>query len=433
MFLYNKKTIEYIFFIIFTCTIFLLHIVTGFSQVANQLKGTRVPNEDNIFLSAPQLKYTSWKNYLEYPNAPSIKAESYLLVHVNTGQVIYNYNSQQIMPIASLTKIMTALLVFEAISQKDFFLDKQYDVRQEHLNNLPFDASIMGLQAGDKPTGEDLLKGLLIHSANDAANVLAFVLAGSIDNFVFLMNNKAVQLQLMNTRFSDSSGLSAYNVSTAEDIARLSIYFLKRSFYFPVTDITSLPSIRWKGRIYKNTNLLIQKNKEVDGLKTGYTEEAGFHIVTTAFRKQTRLLSVLMRVKTNSLAEGVVLRSKESWRLLQYGLDKFQPIRFTYTRNVGVLGGKKEAIKIYTESPVFYVPTQWIPRIDSQFTIIYKNEKSELWAPIEEDAVVGNIRFYLNESNKTIAITTLFSSESVEKSSFIRRIIDFFKVRKKNL
>lgn len=245
-------------------------------------------------------------------------AKSAILIERDTGEILFDKNAHQKLPPASMTKIMTLLLVMEAIDKGNLTLDEMIRVSER--------ASSMGgsqvfLEAGEEMSVEDLLKAIAIASGNDASVALAERLAGSEEAFVKMMNDKSKELNLENTKFQNSSGLPADDhYSTSYDMAVISKELLK---YETITDYTSIyEDYLRKGEENEfwlvNTNKLVRFYSGVDGLKTGYTNEAKYCLAATAKRDDMRVIAVVMGSDT------VKERNATISQMLDYAFNHFE-------------------------------------------------------------------------------------------------------------
>src|SRR5690625_2356838 len=244
-------------------------------------------------------------------------ATSAILIERDTGEILYHKNEHEQLPPASMTKIMTLLLVMEALEQGDLSLDEKVRVSEK--------ASGMGgsqvfLETNEKMSVEDLIKAVAIASGNDASVALAERIAGSEESFVKMMNEKAKQLNLENTHFINSSGLPAENhYSSAYDMAMISKELLS---YENITDYTSIyDDYLRKGEKNEfwlvNTNKLVRFYPGVDGLKTGYTSEAKYCLAATAKRDNMRVVAVVMG------ADTVKSRNGQISQMLDYAFNHY--------------------------------------------------------------------------------------------------------------
>jgi D-alanyl-D-alanine carboxypeptidase (penicillin-binding protein 5/6) len=245
---------------------------------------------------------------------PSLHSRAFVLVDLLSGTVLAEKNADQRIEPASLTKLMTAYLVFEAVYQKRLSMGQKLTVSEAAWGTA---GSRMFLDPGSEVTVEDLLKGLIVQSGNDAAIVLAEGVAGSEAQFVDMMNREAQRLGLANTKFTNATGLpDPQHYSSARDLVTIASLIISRfpehfAFY-------SLREFTYNNIAQYNRNKLLGRDPHVDGMKTGFTESAGFCLIATARRDQRRLISVVIDAGSDRA------RTSESQKLLNYGFEKFE-------------------------------------------------------------------------------------------------------------
>jgi D-alanyl-D-alanine carboxypeptidase (penicillin-binding protein 5/6) len=258
------------------------------------------------------------------PAPPLLAAKSYLLYDYTSNQVLVNQNGDTHMEPASLTKLMTAYLAFDAIKHGTLTLKQELTVPAAAVRNRN-DESRMLLTAGETVKVDELLHGLIVDSGNDAAITLAVNIGGSEAGFVDLMNQEAKQLGMNNTHYTNPVGLSdPQNYSTASDLAILAATIIREDpNYYP---LFGLHDYTFNGVSQANRNRLLWLDPYVDGMKTGHTESAGYCLVASSRRDDHRLISVLLDADTDSL------RAIESQKLMNYGFQNFDAVRL-YQKN----------------------------------------------------------------------------------------------------
>ncbi len=260
------------------------------------------------------------------PIPPEIAANAYLLIDVSAnGQVLAEKNADKSVEPASLTKLMTAYLVFEALKNKRLSLEQKLTVSERAR---AAEGSRMFIDVGWQVPVEDLLKGLIVQSGNDAANVLAEGVGGSLSNFVQMMNNKAQELGMKGTHYQNAEGLTVQgHYTTAHDLAVLAQRLLQD---FPqYTGFYAIKKYRYPGTPLSNDtnrNTLLFRDPSVDGLKTGHTAAAGYCLVSTAKREYAgiggrRLVSIILGAASDNV------RAAESQKLLNWGFVAYQPVK----------------------------------------------------------------------------------------------------------
>ena len=259
------------------------------------------------------------------PPAPAIAAKSYLLVDYNSGQQIVAHDPQRRVEPASLTKLMTAYVTFKALKEKRIRPGQVVPVSEQAWRA---EGSRMFIEPRKAVTVDELIHGMIVQSGNDACIALADAIAGSEDAFVALMNREAQRLGLKNTRYVNVTGLPhPQHYSTAEDIAALATAII-RDFpeHYP---LYSQREYRYNNITQANRNRLLWTDPTVDGMKTGYTQNAGYCLVTSARRGERRLISVVLG------AASEAGRAVESQKLLNHGFQSYDGVRL-YAKNQAV-------------------------------------------------------------------------------------------------
>tara|TARA_B100000700_G_scaffold263639_1_gene300922 strand:- start:30619 stop:31782 length:1164 start_codon:yes stop_codon:yes gene_type:complete len=340
------------------------------------------------------------------PDPPSLTAKNYLLIDAYTNKVLAELNAEEKIEPASITKIMTGYVVSDQIKGGFISLDDDVLISEECWRR---GGSRMFIQQGTKVSLLDLIKGMVIQSGNDASCAIAEHVAGSENNFVDLMMRYAEQLGLRNTNFINATGWPDNDhYSSAEDIAKISSllinnfpehYSLYKEKWFTFNDIRQ-----------RNRNALLWQDDSIDGLKTGHTESAGYCLVSSGVKNNTRLIAVTL----NSSSEKT--RLTDNRRLLDYGFRYYRTqkiiSRNQSIKEAQVWGGVKEFVGL---SPVkdFYLtlPLRDFKKIEP--SVILNNH---LQAPLEENEVVGKIIFNLGEEE--VGSIELMTLEGVEGLGF---------------
>ena len=251
------------------------------------------------------------------PPAPAIAAKFYLLLDFNSGQQLVAHNPQQRVEPASLTKLMTAYVTFTALKQKRIRPDQSVTVSEQAWRT---EGSRMFIEPRKPVTVDELVRGMIVQSGNDACIALAEAIAGGEDAFVEMMNREAQRLGLKSTHFANVTGLShPQHYSTAQDLAELAAAVI-RDFpeHFP---LYSQKEFRYNNISQFNRNRLLWTDPSVDGMKTGYTENAGYCLITSARRGERRLISVVLG------AASEAARAAESQKLLNFGFQAYDGVR----------------------------------------------------------------------------------------------------------
>ena len=321
------------------------------------------------------------------PDPPSISSSNYILIDANTNRVLAEMNPDEEIEPASITKIMTGYIVSDQIQDGFITLDDEVLISENCWRKK---GSRMFIEEGSRVVLLDLIKGMVIQSGNDATCAIAEHVAGSEDNFVDLMMRYAKKMALDNTSFINPSGWpDTDHYSSAKDIAKLSTLLIKD---FP--DHYSLYKEKWftyNNIRQRNRNALLWQDDSIDGLKTGHTESAGFCLVSSGTREQTRLIAVTLKSKSEKT------RLTDNRRLLDYGFRYFRTKKLvTEGQNVKeeqVWGGELEKVAI---APIqdFYLtlPLRDFKKIESFVSL-----EDYLQAPISKNQIVGKMLFKLGE------------------------------------
>ena len=353
---------------------------------------------------------------LSYPAfAFEVEAERALLMEVETGQVLFSKNAHDELPPASMTKIMTMLLAMEALEEGHIDLEEEVVTSQRASSK---GGSQIFLSPGERMPVQTLLEAIAIASANDATVALSEHVAGSKEEFVRMMNRRAEQLGMKNSNFANTTGLPAVggdHYASAYDIALMSRELIIN--YPEVLDWTAIwmDEIRDGEFILYNTNKLLRRYPGVDGLKTGWTTEAGYSLAATATRDDRRLISVVM--KTDSEEE----RLEESARLLNYGFRRFNVedivAKGELVGEVEVQEGKKPIVNLETANNLR--KSVLIGSRDEIEREIVVDE--EIAAPVEKGKVLGEL--ILSNQDEELGRVELVAAEEVEQLGFLARLL----------
>ena len=337
--------------------------------------------------------------------APSIRAPAAILVEPATGDVVFQRQATRPRPVASTTKLMTALVTLE------------HEKLSKVLTTVPYHGapaeSIIGLRGGERMTVADLLRGLLLASANDAAATLAARVGGSQRAFVTMMNRRAGQLGLKHTHYANAIGLDAPgNYSSAEDLVKLTLILRRNAFFRAVTDLPRA-TLRTGAhpRTILNRNLLVRSVPEVNGVKTGHTSSAGYILVSSATKAGITVIAVVL----DEPSEGA--RDSDSLALLRYGLRR-------YHRTTAVTRGHAYAsVKLaHRDEHVDLVATRTLVRTTRRGERIYTRVlgvPTELDGPLPAGARVGTLQ--VRWRKHVIATVPLVTRNAVEAASLWQR------------
>lgn len=383
-------------------------------------------------------------------DALGLDAKAAILVDAKTGQVLYEKNADELLGVASMSKMMTEYLLLESIKNKKISWDQKV-VIDEYIHNLSKsdnNLSNVGLTQGEEYTVRELYEAMAIHSGNAATAALAELIGGSEKNFVTLMNKKAEELGLKDYNFVNASGLNNKdllgnipgggpndeNKMSARATAKLAYHLIND--YPEVLDTASKPSLKFRdGKEYKNFNWmlpsLIYEYEGVDGLKTGSTDYAGYCFTATAQRNGQRYISVVM--KTKSQAD----RFAQTKKILDYAfgnLKREEIVSEGYQvkkyKTLPVIKGKEDKVKIAAKEPISIMIKNGE---EENFDVVFKLDKKkltedgELKAPIKKGDKVGtltikpkngeDIRFLTEDGQNTI-VTDVVATENVEKANW---------------
>lgn len=344
--------------------------------------------------------------------APSIEARAYLLLDVNSGQVLASRNASDKFEPASLTKLMTAYLAFEALKQKSLKPDQVVPVSTRAWKA---EGSRMFIEPKKPVTVDELLRGMIIQSGNDASIALAEVIGGSEDAFAEMMNREAKRLGLANTHFTNATGLTSPELhSTAEDLARLTVALIRD--YPEHYALYSQKEYRYNNITQSNRNRLLWLDPAVDGVKTGYTENAGYCLITSAKRGERRLVSVVLGTVSESA------RAAESQKLLNWGFQAYDSVRL-YARNqpvteLRVWKGANDMLKAGFTGDLYVA----LPRGQADKLKARVESLQPLLAPVRPGQTVATLKLELD--GKPYRELPVFALESVPVAGIFGRAWD---------
>ena len=348
-----------------------------------------------------------------------LESHSALLMEQSTGLVIFEKNAHEALPLASVTKVMTLLLAVEAIEAGKVSLDDTVTVSKRAMD---MGGTQIFLEQGDQISLENALIGVAAGSANDASVVVAEHVAGSYEGFIDMMNQRAKELGMSNTKFVNSSGLpveGGSNVSTAYDIALMSRELLQYDMIYKWT------TIQWDtnflGKVYlSNTNMKFLRNYPgADGLKTGWTTEAGYCISATAKREDTRFIVVTMR------SPNPDIRLKEISKLLNLGFGSYKTVPINkkgdVIQNVQIDKGKKNNIDVIAKEDIAILMNR-----KQEEVVNHRVDLPEmLQAPLTKGQVVGKVEVLKGE--EVVKTVDLIVNEDVEKAGLFTLMGRMFK------
>ena len=346
------------------------------------------------------------------PAPPVIKVSSYIVMDFNSGNILLEKNMEKKLPPASLTKIMTVYVVASELANGKISLEDEVLVSEKAWRTV---GSRMFVEVGKKIKLEELLHGVIIQSGNDASVALAEHVSGTEGVFVDLMNKHADRIGMINSHFVNSTGLpNPENYTTSNDMAKLAQALIRD--YPELYSLHKIKEYSFNGIKQNNRNILLWRDRSVDGIKTGHTKEAGYCLVASAVRDGMRLISVVMG------ADGKNARAKNSQAILNYGFRFF------------------ETHKLYSVGDLIATAKIWKAEIDTVNLSINKNlyitiprgqyEKLEpiveveklIMAPVSQGDQKGVLNIMLKDKN--IKTVPLFALSSVAKGNVFDRLKD---------
>lgn len=337
---------------------------------------------------------------------PTVDAKSAVLMEASTGKILGEQNADEALPPASVTKIMTLLLVMEAIEAGTISLDDQV---QASANAASMGGSQIYLKEGETMTVDDLIKSVVVASANDAAVALAEYVCGSEEVFVARMNERAAELGMANTHFENTNGLDdtvERHLTSARDIAIMSRALISHPKILEYSSIW-MDTIRDGAFGLTNTNRLIRFYRGANGLKTGSTSRAGFCISATAERDGMQLIAVIMGSPTRDVRNEAA-KTMLDWGFANYGIYRHTPEALP---PIYVLGGVKSACAVKYDEFSAVLPKSSESRVVTQV-----NLAPEAAAPLKEGDKVGEVSFVCD--GETLGTVDIVCAETVEKISF---------------
>ena len=353
----------------------------------------------------------AWAAQVAPPPALAVKA--YLLQDFNSGNFIASYKKDERVEPASLTKIMTAYVIFDAIQHGHLKLDQTLPVSEKAWK---IEGSKMFIEPNKPVTVDELLHGMITQSGNDASIALAEGVAGSEEQFAEMMNKQAAKLGLSSTHFMNATGLPDNNhYTTANDLALLAIALI-RDFPLEYRRLYSVKEYTYNKITQPNRNRLLWLDANVDGMKTGHTDTAGYCLIASSKRGNSRLVSVVLGAVTEAM------RASESQKLLNYGFQFYESTliyRQSQTINtLRVYKGQDKAVAA-TINKDFYLT---LPKGDYARVKAHMTSQQPLIAPIKAGQEIGKISFSLD--GKIINQQKLVAAKAIEEAGFFGRILD---------
>ncbi len=352
-------------------------------------------------------------------SAFDINARTAILQDFLSGEILYEKDIQRSIYPASMTKIMTSIVVFDLLKSGDLNLDDKIMVSENAWRLSQSGYSSMFIMVGDEVSVEDLLKGIIVASGNDACVALAEGVAGTEEEFSIMMNSKAAEIGMINTNFTNASGINdPDNYSTVEDILLMSNYLIKNyPVYYSYFKEKTFTWDRTGGDpiTQGNRNPLLYKNFGADGIKTGYLAVEKYSLASSLKKGERRLIAVGSGFETKKS------RSRQSKKLLTWGLTNFNTIQIAKTDNelsrLQVWLGNKSEVQVYVKEDIY----KTIPKARKKHLKAFIEYDGPILAPIKRDQKVGVLKVIYKD--ETINEYQVYAFEDVKKLNAISRII----------
>lgn len=350
---------------------------------------------------------------LKPPPAPQIAARAYILQDFESGRVLIEQNADELLEPASLTKLMTAYVVFSQLKDGRFKPTDKVRISEKAWRTA---GSRMYLELDSEVPVEELLKGMIIQSGNDASVALAEFVAGSEDSFVAMMNQYAARLGLTHSHYLNSTGMPMEgHVTTTRDMARMARSLIR---HFPeYYSLYSEKEYTYNDITQHNRNALLWRDNSVDGVKTGYTEAAGYCLVSSAKRNNMRLIGVVMGTESKKA------RASESQKMLNYGFRFYETLELYKPGNM--LDSQRVWMGTEEQIPLGVKHSLWvtIPRERARDLSATTQVKHYLEAPIYKDTDYGEVRVSLD--GEEIARAPLVALKSIPEGNFFQQTLDY--------
>ena len=349
----------------------------------------------------------------------NIKARTAILQDFLSGEILYEKEPDRSIYPASMTKIMTSIIAFDLIESGDLKLNEKFIISEKAWRLSTSGYSSMFVMVGDEVSVENLLKGIIIASGNDACIALAEGIAGTEEEFAIMMTSKAKEIGMLNTNFANSSGINdPDNYSTVKDIMIMSNYLIKNHpEYYKWFKEKKFTWDRTGGDpiTQGNRNPLLYKNIGADGIKTGYLAVERYSLASSLERNGRRLVAVGSGFETKNL------RSKESSKLLTYGLTNFDLIEITKSKqpfsSVDIWLGKKNVVKVYSKENIY----KTIKKGQKKLLKVKMIYDGPIEAPIKKDQIVAKLKIIYDQN--LIGEYELLSLTEVKKVNIFSRLL----------
>ena len=347
-----------------------------------------------------------------------VKARTAILLDYHSGEILYEKDPDRKIFPASMTKIMTAIIAFDLIKNNELSLDDKFIVSENAWRLSESGYSSMFIMVGDQITVENLLKGIIVSSGNDACVALAEGIAGTEEEFAILMTEKAKEIGMENTNFSNSSGInSPDNLSTVRDIMIMSKYLIKN--YPDYYEYFKEKKFTWDRTggdpiTQGNRNPLLYKNLGADGIKTGYLSYEKYSLASSINRNGRRLIAVGSGFNSKNS------RSRESIKLHTYGLTNYDLVQIAEANEpfykIDVWLGKENFVQSYTKEDIY----KTIKKAKKKLLKVSVNYDGPIEAPIKKDDKIATLKVVYND--ELIGEYDLLSLKEVKKVNFLSRL-----------
>ena len=357
-------------------------------------------------------------NNISYSNI-EIKARTAILQDFLSGEILYEKEPDRSIYPASMTKIMTSIIAFDLIKSGDLILDEKFIISEKAWRLSTAGYSSMFVMVGDEVSVENLLRGIIVASGNDACVALAEGIAGTEEEFAIMMTSKAKEIGMENTNFSNSSGINdPDNYSTVKDIMIMSNYLIKNHpIYYEWFKEKEFTWDRTGGEPISqgNRNPLLYKNMGADGIKTGYLAVEKYSLASSLERKGRRLIAVGSGFETKKS------RSKESSKLLTYGLTNFDLVEVSKSdkpiANIDVWLGKDNSVEVYVKKDIYKI----IKKGQKKLLKVKTSYTGPIEAPIKKNQVLGKLKVIYNQD--LVGEYDLLALKDVDKVNIFSRLI----------
>ena len=348
-----------------------------------------------------------------------VKARTAILQDYHSGEILYEKEADTSIYPASMTKIMTSIIAFDLIKSGDLNLDDKFIVSENAWRLSSSGYSSMFIMVGDEVSVENLLKGIIVASGNDACVALAEGIAGTEEEFAILMTTKAKEIGMENTNFANSSGINnPDNYSTVRDILKMSKYLIDKhpKFY----EMFAEKEFTWNRTggdpiTQGNRNPLLYKNLGADGIKTGYLAVEKYSLASSINRKGRRLIAVGSGFNSKNS------RSKESTKLLTFGLTNFDLVNISKAKEpfdkVEVWLGKQDNVEVYTNQDIY----KTIKKAKKKLLKVSIKYEGPIEAPIKKDEKIAILKVVYDD--ELVGEYDLFASKEVKKVNFVSRLL----------